>query len=525
MTFAIGELAETKIVFGAKTRMEVWIEARIINYNSEDNTYDIDVMNAEKHKVNPRAIHVPVDYIRKMVKENDISQMVNMGYDYNLARQSLINANGNLNLAVSNLIDQNIMPTSTNSQKMTPVVSNYAPSPSTSSSKFGSSMRSVPIPACFFASQTLTFTFASMSASFGVPTAQHYPYSQQANPLPFKPFKHTSFDEVKMDALPNVKDKSNPIEDKYEESDDSSLDEAKMDELLSEPIKDKPKESQDKLVSKESKVFEDPSAPSSPPIDIMPDDAIMPPSPAQGASPKPRTSTLIQNPDQCHMAMVRRSQPRDDEFDYSVVYNEADLGFEFHSSAKKKRSAINAIVGKRVTEHAVRHIYQGSLMLAVNNTWVVGMPSTQIVEICEKALRQLPCTVTFRGKKWMRESNDQRGTLKILINNAMQLYEPATHVTVRVADAYLSTDKVPSSQEPSWEEVLMWRSFRPDHNKHAVIRVWQHSRLTASKCIGKAKVKLPSTFDKCESEIITLKSDNDEVRGILELRTMVQRSL
>jgi len=396
MTFAIGELAETKIVFGAKTGMEVWIEARIINYNSEDNTYDIDVMNAEKHKVNPRAIHVPVDYIRKMIKESDISQMVNMGYDYNLARQSLINANGNLNLAVSNLIDQNIMPTSTNSQK--------------------------------------------------------------------------------------------------------------------------------KLVSKESKVFEDPSAPSSPPIDIMPDDAIMPPSPAQGASPKPQTSAPIQNPDQCHMAMVRRSQPRDDEFDYSVVYNEADLGFEFHSSAKKKRSAINAIVGKRVTEHAVRHIYQGSLMLAVNNTWVVGMPSTQIVEICEKALRQLPCTVTFRGKKWMRESNDQRGTLKILINNAMQLYEPATHVTVRVADAYLSTDKVPSSQEPSWEEVLMWRSFRPDHNKHAVIRVWQHSRLTASKCIGKAKVKLPSTFDKCESEIITLKSDNDEVRGILELRTMVQRS-
>ena len=102
-------------------------------------------------------------------------------------------------------------------------------------------------------------------------------------------------------------------------------------------------------------------------------------------------------------------------FDYSVVYNEADLGFEFHSSAKKKR-AINAIVGKRVTEHAVRHIFQGSLMLAVNNTWVVGMPSTQIVEICEKALRQLPCTVTFRGKKWMRDSNDQRGTLKILIN-------------------------------------------------------------------------------------------------------------
>lgn len=220
--------------------------------------------------------------------------------------------------------------------------------------------------------------------------------------------------------------------------------------------------------------------------------------------------------------MVRRSQPRNDEFDYSVVYNEADLGFEFHSSAKKKR-AINAIVGKRVTEHAVRHIFQGSLMLAVNNTWVVGMASTQIVEICEKALRQLPCTVTFRGKKWMRESNDQRGTLKILINNAMQLYEPATHVTVRVADAYLSTDKVPSSQEPSWEEVLMWRSFRPDHNKHAVVRVWQHSRLTASKCIGKAKVKLPATFDKCESEIITLKSDNDEVRGILELRAMVQR--
>jgi len=280
----------------------------------------------------------------------------------------------------------------------------------------------------------------------------------------------------------------------------------------------------DKLVSKESKVFEDPSIPSSPPIDQMPDEAVFAADDNAEPSAKPSGTPPrhnVNNPDQCHMAMVRRSKPRDDEFDYSVVYNEADLGFEFHSTSSRKK-AINAIVGKRVTEFAVKNVFQGSLMLAVNNTWVVGMPSEKIAHICERGLRQLPCTVTFRGKKWMRDANSERGTLKVLVVAACQLYEPGTHVTVRVNDALLQTDKVAASTEPSWEEVMMWRSFRPDHNKHAIVRVWQHNRLTSSKCIGRAKVKLPSTFDDCISETVTLKHEN-EVRGILMLRTMVQK--
>jgi len=392
--FAIGELAETKIVFGAKQGGAIWIEARIVGYNVEDDTYDIDVKNAEKHRVNPRAIHVPTSYIRKRIKESDIAQMLQMGYDYDVARKYLSNANGNINLALSNLIDQNKLPTSSNQRK--------------------------------------------------------------------------------------------------------------------------------KLVSKESKVFEDPSAPSSPPIDQMPADAIIANTQANDIA-KPPSSPPAQNPDQCHMAMIRRSEPRQDEFDYAIVYNEADLGFEFHSTSSRKKG-INAIVGKRVTEHAVKNIFQGSLMLAVNDTWVVGMKSNKIEQICEKALRQLPCTVTFRGKKWMREAHSQRGTLKVLVVAACQLYDKATHVTVRVGDALLSTDKVEANTEPSWEEVMMWRSYRPDHNKHAVVRIWQYSRLTSSKCIGRAKVKLPSVFNECMSETVTLKSDDDEVRGILILRTMVQKA-
>ena len=66
------------------------------------------------------------------------------------------------------------------------------------------------------------------------------------------------------------------------------------------------------------------------------------------------------------------------------------------------------------------------------------------------------------------------GVLKILIVNASALYQAGTHVTVRVNDGVLSTDKVDADENPQFNETLAWGSFRPGHNKHSVIKVWSY---------------------------------------------------
>merc|ERR1719433_1761433 len=142
-----------------------------------------------------------------------------------------------------------------------------------------------------------------------------------------------------------------------------------------------------------------------------------------------------------------KSRPRKDEFDYTVVYEENKLGFDFHSSSNKKKS-VNAIVGKRTSTFATENIYKGSLMLSINGQWVVGLPSTAIGDMCKEALSSPPATIVFRGKEWMKVTKQERGTLKILVIKAKKLYMPGTHCSIRVSDALLTTDVVQRSTEP-----------------------------------------------------------------------------
>lgn len=64
------QLVETVIRYGSES--EIWIDATINGFNQDDETYNLYVLDPEKFKVNPEAVHVPEDLIRnkqrKMVK-------------------------------------------------------------------------------------------------------------------------------------------------------------------------------------------------------------------------------------------------------------------------------------------------------------------------------------------------------------------------------------------------------------------------------------------------------------------------
>merc|ERR1711964_452444 len=114
--------------------------------------------------------------------------------------------------------------------------------------------------------------------------------------------------------------------------------------------------------------------------------------------------------------------------------------------------------------------------------------------------------------------------MEILVVAGQALYKPSTHVTIRVNDALLSTNKVKKDKYPTWEEIMMWRSFRAGHNKHAVIRVWQYNRFKSNVCIGRAKLKLPTAFGKCDSETVQIKNESGNSVGVLMLRTMITKN-
>jgi len=90
-------------------------------------------------------------------------------------------------------------------------------------------------------------------------------------------------------------------------------------------------------------------------------------------------------------------RPREDEFDYTIVFQTIPLGFEIHPCANNK----NACVGNTLNEFSQENVYKGSLILDCNDVWLLGQ-STVYIQQCIKAEAQtLPISITFRAKKWM----------------------------------------------------------------------------------------------------------------------------
>jgi len=71
--YQVHQRVETIIRYGSE-KGEKWINATIVAYNEQDNTYDLRVANSAKYKVNPEAEHVDVKYIRpkENVEKSDI---------------------------------------------------------------------------------------------------------------------------------------------------------------------------------------------------------------------------------------------------------------------------------------------------------------------------------------------------------------------------------------------------------------------------------------------------------------------
>merc|ERR1719242_1949027 len=98
----------------------------------------------------------------------------------------------------------------------------------------------------------------------------------------------------------------------------------------------------------------------------------------------------------------------------------------------------------------------------------------------------------------------ERGNLKILIISGQDLFEEATHVSVQVKNQTLITDKVDEENNPLWNELLLFKRYRPRENAFAKIKVWDNIPILPDDLTGTGQLPLPSTFNKLESNLIDL---------------------
>jgi len=95
-------------------------------------------------------------------------------------------------------------------------------------------------------------------------------------------------------------------------------------------------------------------------------------------------------------------EPKAGEFDYSVQFEKAPLGFNFCPF----KNEINACVGKRFNEYSKKHVHKGSLILAVNDRWLLGESTEYIQNTILSESKQSPIVMTFRAKEGMKSGTN-----------------------------------------------------------------------------------------------------------------------
>ena len=79
LKYEVGDIVQTRIVYGRKDGPVRWILSEITTYNPADDTWDLRVLHPNRHHVLPRADHVPDMHIRKYNPEVTVLQHIILG--------------------------------------------------------------------------------------------------------------------------------------------------------------------------------------------------------------------------------------------------------------------------------------------------------------------------------------------------------------------------------------------------------------------------------------------------------------
>ncbi len=220
-------------------------------------------------------------------------------------------------------------------------------------------------------------------------------------------------------------------------------------------------------------------------------------------------------------------EPADDEVDYTVSFMTSVLGLQMTSDADSGR---NCVVEKCLSRTAQTYIDRDSVVVKVNDAVTLGMEYGAVFRILQDAVLRPPVLIQFRTKKVHynpiavalgdeakgKKGKKVRGFLKVKIRRGVQLKLQGSYCLVQVGNAKLTSAKLIEHSDPEWNELIIFKNFRPNEGKKAVISVYDQQ----NSCVGKTECVLPTEFNKLQCDTMPLELFGG-LCGIIQLNVII----
>jgi len=222
-----------------------------------------------------------------------------------------------------------------------------------------------------------------------------------------------------------------------------------------------------------------------------------------------------------HSLSLALTDPEADECDYRVTFTSSTLGLLLSDCADSAQfqSESQCVVEQCLGKTAKHFVDVSSKMVAVGDIVVLGMAYAETVHILRDALKHPPLTLQLRTKmkpKKLPKNKKRRGFLKVKVVTAKGLRVRGSHCLVQVGNAKLSSAKLEGDTEVRWDETLIFKNFRPNEGKSAVITVYSET----AKCVGRCECVLPTQFNRLCSEARMLRW-KDELCGAIQVHIVL----
>ena len=107
---------------------------------------------------------------------------------------------------------------------------------------------------------------------------------------------------------------------------------------------------------------------------------------------------------------ARGFEPKEDEFDYQMLFPAPRFGFEIAGSSNGK----NAIVRACLSDFAIDNVIPCSLIVMVQDTVVIGKQLTEIQDLMKEAMqKESRVKLRFRSKKKLKHQFQKQGNIAI----------------------------------------------------------------------------------------------------------------
>lgn len=115
------------------------------------------------------------------------------------------------------------------------------------------------------------------------------------------------------------------------------------------------------------------------------------------------------------------------------------------------------------------------------------------------------------------------GMLRVAVICAIQLNGYGSYCYAKLGSHALQTHYVDKSDNPSWDQTLTWKGFRPGTNQFLTLSVYEYNVILPDTCIGSVEYRLPRSFEHLQKGVCELTDSSGNISGLLIVHSLCTR--